>query len=68
MAQIRFNNVVKRFGDVTIIPGFTATVNDGEFLTLLGPSGCGKTTMLRIVARLQTKAPLVAAQRLTGGA
>jgi len=50
MAQIRFNNVVKRFGDVTIIPGFTATVNDGEFLALLGPSGCGKTTMLRIVA------------------
>jgi len=50
MAQIRFNNVVKRFGDVTVIPGFSATVADGEFLTLLGPSGCGKTTMLRILA------------------
>jgi len=50
MAEIRFNNVVKRFGDVTVIPGFSATVPDGEFLTLLGPSGCGKTTMLRILA------------------
>ena len=50
MAHIRFNNVVKRFGDVTVIPGFSATVADGEFLTLLGPSGCGKTTMLRILA------------------
>lgn len=50
MAQIRFHNVVKRFGDVTVIPGFSATVSDGEFLTLLGPSGCGKTTMLRILA------------------
>lgn len=50
MAEIRFVNVVKRFGDVTVIPGFTATVRDGEFLSLLGPSGCGKTTMLRILA------------------
>ena len=50
MAEIRFQNVVKRFGDVTVIPGFSATVADGEFLTLLGPSGCGKTTMLRILA------------------
>ena len=50
MAHIRFDNVVKRFGDVTVIPGFSATVSDGEFLTLLGPSGCGKTTMLRILA------------------
>ena len=50
MAEIRFVNVVKRFGDVTVIPGFTATVQDGEFLTLLGPSGCGKTTLLRILA------------------
>jgi iron(III) transport system ATP-binding protein len=50
MAEIRFSNVVKRFGDVTVIPGFSATVHEGEFLTLLGPSGCGKTTMLRILA------------------
>lgn len=50
MAQIRFVNVSKRFGDVTVIPGFSATVQDGEFLTLLGPSGCGKTTLLRILA------------------
>lgn len=50
MADITIANVVKRFGDTVILPGFSATVRDGEFLTLLGPSGCGKTTMLRILA------------------
>lgn len=50
MAEIRFLHVTKRFGDVTVIPDFSATVRDGEFLTFLGPSGCGKTTMLRILA------------------
>lgn len=29
-----------------------ASVNKGEFISLLGPSGCGKTTLLRIVAGL----------------
>ncbi|MFZ5825602.1 MAG: ABC transporter ATP-binding protein [Bacillota bacterium] len=50
MAEIRFSNVVKRFGEVTVIPDFSATIQDGEFVSFLGPSGCGKTTMLRILA------------------
>ncbi len=58
MAQVRFDAVTKRFGDVTAIDGLTMTVEDGEFLVLLGPSGCGKTTALRIVAGLE---------ELTGG-
>jgi len=30
----------------------SATVRNGEFVTLLGPSGCGKTTLLRLTAGL----------------
>ena len=48
--SISIKDVVKRYGDVTVIPDLSITVNDGEFFTLLGPSGCGKTTLLRMVA------------------
>lgn len=47
---IKINNVVKKFGDTTIIPGLTTEIRESEFFTLLGPSGCGKTTLLRMIA------------------
>lgn len=50
MSDISVDNVVKRYGDVTIIDGLSLTVGHGEFFTLLGPSGCGKTTLLRMIA------------------
>jgi NitT/TauT family transport system ATP-binding protein len=34
------------------VEGFNATIQPGEFLSLLGPSGCGKSTVLRMVAGL----------------
>jgi len=33
-----------------VVPGFTLSVAEGEFVSLLGPSGCGKTTILRALA------------------
>ncbi|WP_210469859.1 ABC transporter ATP-binding protein [Sporosarcina sp. 6E9] len=48
--SINFNNVVKKYDDVTVIPGLSFDIKQGEFFTLLGPSGCGKTTLLRMVA------------------
>ncbi|MBQ7230824.1 MAG: ATP-binding cassette domain-containing protein, partial [Oscillospiraceae bacterium] len=30
----------------------TATMESGEFISLVGPSGCGKSTILRLVAGL----------------
>jgi putrescine transport system ATP-binding protein len=47
---IRFENVTKRFGDVTAISDFSLDIYEREFFALLGPSGCGKTTLMRIVA------------------
>jgi multiple sugar transport system ATP-binding protein len=53
MAEIRLENVQKRFGDFTAVREASFTVADGEFFVLLGPSGCGKTTTLRMIAGLE---------------
>jgi ABC-type sugar transport system ATPase subunit len=52
MAEVRFENVTKRFGKVTALKGLTLTVGEGEFVSLLGPSGSGKTTTLNLLAGL----------------
>lgn len=52
MPQILFRDVTKDFGKSQVIHGFSASIDDGEFLVLLGPSGCGKSTMLRMIAGL----------------
>ena len=50
MARIEFRNIVKRFGNVEVLPGMDLEIADGEFVALLGPSGCGKSTSLLILA------------------
>ena len=54
MANITFENVTKRYGDVTAVSNLNLEVLDKEFLVLLGPSGCGKTTTMRMIAGLET--------------
>jgi multiple sugar transport system ATP-binding protein len=53
MAEIRLDNLHKRFGDFTAVRDSSFTIADGEFFVLLGPSGCGKTTTLRMIAGLE---------------
>ena len=53
MPGIAFDQVVKRFGEVTAVRDLTLDVADGEFVVLVGPSGCGKTTALRMLAGLE---------------
>lgn len=48
--SIKFEDVVKKYGNNTVISGLSSNIKEGEFFTLLGPSGCGKTTLLRMVA------------------
>jgi spermidine/putrescine transport system ATP-binding protein len=48
-ANVRFENVTKRFGDVNAVDNLNLEVHAGEFFSLLGPSGCGKTTSLRML-------------------
>ncbi len=53
MAGIKFEQVWKRFGEVTVLKDLNIEINDGEFLVLVGPSGCGKSTALRCLAGLE---------------
>jgi multiple sugar transport system ATP-binding protein len=52
MADIRVENLVKRFDNFVAVDNVSLTIEDQEFVVLLGPSGCGKTTLLRAVAGL----------------
>jgi ABC-type sugar transport system ATPase subunit len=53
MSGLELNNVVKRFGDVTVVQKMNLAVREGEFMVLLGESGCGKSTTLRMIAGLE---------------
>ncbi|WP_194824257.1 ectoine/hydroxyectoine ABC transporter ATP-binding protein EhuA [Nocardia sp. XZ_19_231] len=52
--MIRFDQVVKRFGDLTVLDQLDFSVRRGEKVTLIGPSGSGKTTILRLLMTLET--------------
>lgn len=53
MAEIRFEGVSKRFGDVAVVSAIDLKIHDGEFFTFVGPSGCGKSTILNMIAGLE---------------
>ena len=59
-----FENVTKRYGDVTAVDDVSFDVAAGQLVTLLGPSGCGKTTTLRMVAGLE---PVTSGRIFIGG-
>lgn len=47
---IKLEQIVKRYGDLTVLHGIDLSICEGEFLALLGPSGCGKTSLLGTIA------------------
>ncbi|MFG2624753.1 ectoine/hydroxyectoine ABC transporter ATP-binding protein EhuA [Streptomyces sp. NPDC048473] len=50
---VRFDNVVKQYGDHVVLDRLDFSVRRGEHVTLIGPSGSGKTTILRLLMTLE---------------
>ncbi|EOM78294.1 ectoine/hydroxyectoine ABC transporter ATP-binding protein EhuA [Rhodococcus rhodnii] len=51
--MIRFDKVVKQFGDHVVLDHLDFEVARGDRVTLIGPSGSGKTTILRLLMTLE---------------
>lgn len=50
--EIKLQQVVKKFGEKTVLKEISLTVEKGEFLVIVGKSGSGKSTLLRLTAGL----------------
>lgn len=50
---LTIDNIVKRFGDTTILDGISFSVKKSEVIVIVGPSGCGKSTLLRCINALE---------------
>ncbi len=53
MANVKVENLTKRFAEIVAVNNLSLEVKDREFMVFLGPSGCGKTTTLRSIAGLE---------------
>lgn len=51
--MVRFHNVTKKYGKLTVLDGLNLDVEAGEMVTIIGPSGSGKTTVLRMLMTLE---------------
>lgn len=54
MANVRLENITRRYQTAIAIEDINLEIPDGEFWVFVGPSGCGKSTVLRTIAGLET--------------
>ncbi len=47
-----FENLTKKYGDITAVDKLNLKIEKGEFFGLLGPNGAGKTTTVRMLSTL----------------
>lgn len=55
MAEVllTIDQLIKRYGDNTVLDGISFQVHQGEVIVIVGPSGCGKSTLLRCINALE---------------
>ncbi|MFI4874249.1 MAG: ectoine/hydroxyectoine ABC transporter ATP-binding protein EhuA [Blastopirellula sp. JB062] len=50
---VRVRNLVKRYGELTVLRGLDVDIQAGEKVAIIGPSGSGKSTLLRLLMTLE---------------
>ena len=50
--MIELKNIYKSFGSLEVLRNVSATINNGEVVSIVDPSGAGKTTLLQIAGSL----------------
>ena len=53
MVLLELNNVVKNFGQKTVLDHFSLQVEAGKIYAITGRSGCGKSTLLNIMGGIE---------------
>ena len=52
--MIKIENLYKAFGELNVLNGINAEINEGECVVVIGGSGSGKSVFLRSIAMLET--------------
>lgn len=52
MTIVKFDQVTKKFGDVTAVDKVSLEIQEGEIFGLLGPNGAGKSTAINMITGL----------------
>ena len=53
--MLSVRNVVKRYGQVTVLDDISLDIPQGKITSLIGPNGAGKSTLLSVMSRLTPK-------------
>jgi len=49
--MVKFENVTKKFGELTALKGVSFNIEPGEFVFVIGPCGAGKSTLVKLILR-----------------
>ncbi len=52
---LKTNNIVKKYGNVTILNNINMNINKGDIYGFIGKNGAGKTTFMRVILDLTPK-------------
>jgi lipoprotein-releasing system ATP-binding protein len=50
--MLQADNLVKKYGSLTVVNDVSLSVRKGEVVSIIGPSGAGKSTLLHLLGAL----------------